>query len=102
MISFCASSCVPCSVRKNWKIGKLKEMKMKLDFVSLSTIFALLYGGAVFAKDQQGESLVNQKRKQFESYGLKANSKYSQTSSLSQQLEQLCESIQNNQKWITI
>ena len=100
MISFCASSCVSCSVRKSWKIGKLKEMKMKLDFVSLSTILALLYGGAVFAKDQQGESLVNQRRKQFESYGLKANSEYSQASSLSQQLEQLCESIQNNQKWI--
>lgn len=69
---------------------------MKLKFVSLGTIFALLCGDAVFAKDQPKESVVKQRRKQVESYGSKTSSLNSHVSSLSQQLEQ----IRNDQKWI--
>lgn len=59
---------------------------MKLKFVSLGTIFALLCGDAVFAKDQPKESVVKQRRKQVESYGSKTSSLNSHVSSLSQQL----------------
>ena len=69
---------------------------MKIEFVSLGMILVLLCGDAVFAKNQQKESLVNKGRKQVESYGSKTSSANSQMSSLAQQLEQ----IRNDQKWI--